>query len=207
MYNPTEKRNESLVRASRRNSGSWTALLGTHVTHATAPNSDISFEHFPTMRVNLHKGTAEETDTDHERPAGDGTNAEDGVANGNVQAVLGEPAVGGVHGALVGGHFLKVLLGVDLVELIWGYGGGVHVDDVERSRQALLALGLGLGHLEVEDGGGAGRPGRAKNAIVLAVQQTEVRGGRIGGEKEDGFLDCDGQMLKGIDVRLRLVLH
>lgn len=96
-----------------------------------------------------------------------------------------------MHGALVGGHLLEVLLGVDLVEFLGSHGGGVHVDDVERSGQALLALGLGLGHLVVENGRGAGGPGSAEDALVLAVQQTEVRGGRVGGEKEDGFLNYD----------------
>lgn len=78
---------------------------------------------------------------------------------------------------------------------------------MERSGQALLALGLGLGQLEVVDGGGAGGPGGAEDALVLAVQQTEAGGGRVSGEEEDGFLDCDDEMLDGVGVRLGPVLH
>lgn len=157
--------------------------------------------------VNLHNVTTEETNTNHERPAGDSADAEYRIAKGNDQAVLGEPAVGGVQGTLVGGLLLEVLLGVDLVEFLRCHGGGVHVDDVEGSGQALMALGLGLGDLEVVDGGGAGGPGCAENALVLAIQHAEVRGGRVGGEKEDGFLDCADEMLNGVAVRLRFVLH
>jgi hypothetical protein len=60
---------------------------------------------------------------------------------------------------------------------------------VQGSREALLVSGLGLGNLVVVDGGGTGGPGSAENALLLAVQQTEVGGGRIGREEKDGFLD------------------
>jgi hypothetical protein len=62
----------------------------------------------------------------------------------------------------------------------------VHVDDVERSGSA--AFSLGLGDLEVVDGGSSGGPDGAKDAVLLTVQQTEVGRGGIGGEKEGGFL-------------------
>lgn len=137
----------------------------------------------------LHNGTAEETDRNHEGPAGDGADRPDEVAKGNVQLVLGEPAVGGVQSALVGLDLLEVLLGVNLVQLLGGNGGGVHVNDVERSGETLLTLGLSLWHLEVEDGGSASGPGRAKDALFLTVQQTKVRGGWVGREEEDGFLE------------------
>jgi hypothetical protein len=77
---------------------------------------------------------------------------------------------------------------VNLVKLLGRDGGAVHVEDVERGRQALLALGLGLGQLEVVDRGGAGGPGRAENALLLTVQQTKVGGGRVGSEEESRFL-------------------
>lgn len=102
--------------------------------------------------------------------------------------VLGEPAVGGVHGTLVGLDLLVGLLGVNLVQLLGGDGGGVHVDNVERSGETLLTLGLGLGQFEVEDGGGTGGPGGAENALFLTVQQTKVGGSRVGREEKDGFL-------------------
>lgn len=141
----------------------------------------------------VHDGTAEETDGNHEGPAGDGADGPDGVAEGNVQLVLGEPAVGGVEGTLIGGSLLESLLGVNLVQLLGGDGGGVHVDDVERGRQTCLALRLGLGHLEVEDRGSTGGPSRAEHALFLTVQLTKVGGGGVGGEEEDGFLEgCDG---------------
>lgn len=139
-------------------------------------------------QVNLHNSAAEETDENHKSPAGNGAKRPDGVAEGHVELVLGEPAVRGVEGTLVGVNLLESLLGVNLVKLLGCDGGAVHVEDVERGRQALLALGLGLGKLEVVDGGGAGGPGRAENALLLTVQQTKVGGGRVGGEEESRFL-------------------
>jgi hypothetical protein len=59
---------------------------------------------------------------------------------------------------------------------------------VERSGETLLTLGLGLGQLEVEDGGSTGGPGGAENALFLTVQQAKVGGGRVGREEKDGFL-------------------
>jgi hypothetical protein len=70
---------------------------------------------------------------------------------------------------------------------------------VQGSGQTLLAFRLGLGDLVVVDGGSPGRPGGAENAVLLAVQQTEVGRGRVGGEEEDGFLD-DGKILDGDDA-------
>jgi hypothetical protein len=49
---------------------------------------------------------------------------------------------------------------------------------VERSGETLLALRLGLGQLEVEDGGSASGPSRAEDALFLTVQQTKV--GEVG---------------------------
>lgn len=97
-----------------------------------------------------------------------------------------------MQSTLVGLDLLEVLLGVDLVQLLGGHGGGVQVDDVERSGETLLALRLGLGQLEVEDGGSASGPSRAEDALFLTVQQTKVGGGWVGGEEKDGFLEiCD----------------
>lgn len=87
------------------------------------------------------------------------------------------------------GNLLELLLGVNLVELLWGHSGGVHVKDVQGSGEALLVDGLSLGNLVVVDGGSAGGPGGAENALRLAVQQTKVGGGGVGGEEKDGFLD------------------
>lgn len=107
-------------------------------------------------KQDLHEGTAEEADADHEHPAGDGANAVDEVAKGQSQVVLGDPAVDGVESSLVGRDLLEFLLGVDLVELLWRDSGGVHVDDVQGGGEALLVDGLGLGNLVVVDGGSTG---------------------------------------------------
>lgn len=136
-----------------------------------------------------HEGTAEEADTEHEHPAGDGANAVNKVTKGQSEVVLGDPTVGRVESALVSRNLLIVLLGVDLVKLFRCHGGGVHIDDMKGSRKALLVSGLGLGNLVVPDGGSTGRPGGAKNTLRLAVQHAKVGGGRVGGEEEDGFLD------------------
>lgn len=116
-----------------------------------------------------HDGTAEETDTNHEQPAGNSTNGVDGVANGHEQLVLSEPAVSGVESTGVLGGILVGLLRVDLLEVLRGNGGGVLVDDVQWGGQTLLALRLGLGDLVVVDGGSTGGPGSAKNAFLLTV--------------------------------------
>jgi hypothetical protein len=78
---------------------------------------------------------------------------------------------------------------VNLVKLLRGDGGGVHVDDVERGRQTRLTLGLSLGHLEVEDGGSTGGPSRAENALFLTVHLAKVGSGGVGGEEENRFLE------------------
>ena len=144
-----------------------------------------------------HNGTAKETDTNHEQPAGNSTNGEDGVAKGHEQLVLSQPAVSGVESAGVLSGILVDLLGVDLVEVLGGDGGGVHIDDMQWGGQTLLALRLGLGDLVVVDGGSTGGPGSTKNAVVLTVQQTEVGGSRIGREEKDGFLDDDQILATG----------
>lgn len=139
-----------------------------------------------------HDGSAEETDTDHEHPARDSADTVDEVTERNVQVVLSEDTVGRVEEALVGRALSVLLLGVDLVQILSGNGGGIHVDKVEVGRETLFALWLGLGNLEVVDGGRAGGPGRAQDALLLAVQQTEVRRGGVGREEEDGFLQSMG---------------
>lgn len=93
-----------------------------------------------------------------------------------------------MEGTLVGVNLFESLLGVNLVKLLGCDGGAVYVDDVERGGQALLALGLGLRQLEVVDGGGTGRPGRAEDPLLLTVQETKVGGGGIGSEEESRFL-------------------
>jgi hypothetical protein len=62
------------------------------------------------------------------------------------------------------------------------------VDNAEGSRGALLASGLLLGDLVILHGGGAGGPGGAQNLVGLAVQVSEVRGGGVSREEQDGFL-------------------
>lgn len=134
----------------------------------------------------LHESTAEHGNTDHEHPAGNSTDSVEGVSDRDVQLVLGEPAVSGVHSALVGLNLLEVLLRVDLVKLLGSDGGVVHVDDVHGSGSATFSLGLR--DLEVVDSGGTGRPDGAKDALLLTVQETEVGRGGISREKEGGFL-------------------
>lgn len=133
-----------------------------------------------TFEVYSHHGTAEETDTNHEHPARDGTESPDHVTHRDAELVLRNPAINGVESTLVGGELLVVLLGVNLVDSLGGDGGSVQVQVVERSGGALLASGLLLGKLVVHDGGSAGRPGGAEHLVRLAVQITEVRRIRIG---------------------------
>lgn len=137
---------------------------------------------------NSHEGTAEEADADHEKPAGDGTEAVDDISKREQKVVLSEPAVRGVKRTVVGRGLLPDLLRVDLVDGLRGHGGRVQVDSVEGSVGALLTK-LGLGHLEEPDRRSTGTPSRAKNLVLFAVQLTEVRGGRIGGEEKHGFLN------------------
>lgn len=96
---------------------------------------------------------------------------------------------------LVRRDLLVGLLGVDLVDGLGGDGGGVQVDGAEGSRGALA--GLLLGNLVVLNGRRAGGPGGAENLVGLAVQVSEMGGGRVGREEKDGFLDVD-QYLKGV---------
>lgn len=147
-----------------------------------------------TGKLDLHDSAAEETDTNHEHPAGNDANVVDSVTKGHVQVVPSQPAIGGVQGTLVSRNLLEVLLGVDLVELLRSNGGGVHVDEVERSGQALFTFRLSLGDLVVEDGGSTGGPDGTENALFLAVQQTKVRGGWVGSEEEGGFLHCEDEI-------------
>jgi len=155
MYMPERKiifvKSKPLVSTSRSRS-SRTAVV-TQVVHTAT-----------------HDIAAEEADTDHEQPAGNRADGKDGIAKGHEQLVLGQPAVGGVEGALVLRDLLEVPLGVDLIQLLGGDGGGVHVDNVQRNGQTPLAFGQGLGDLVVIDGGSAGRPGGAENAVFFAVQ-------------------------------------
>jgi len=144
-----------------------------------------------TARFDLHHGTAEETDTNHEQPAGNSTKTPDDVAKRDVELVLSEPAVNGVERTLVDRSLLVSLLGVDLVDGLGGDGGGVQVDSAERSRSTLLAGGLLLGDLVVLHGGSAGGPSGAKDLVGFAVQVSKVRGGGINREEKDGFLDCE----------------
>lgn len=139
-------------------------------------------------QINLHESTAEEADADHEEPAGDGTEAVDDISKREQKVVLSKPAIRGVKRTIVRSGLLVDLLRVDLVDGLRGHGGRVQVDSVEGSGGALLTK-LGLGHLEVPDRRSTGTPGRAKNLVLFAVQLTEVRGGRIGGEQKHGFLN------------------
>lgn len=85
----TSKKRTDLVRASSGGStGSVTGGTGT----------------------TAHEGTAEETDTNHEQPAGDSAETPDDVAKGNVELVLGEQTVNGVEDTLVRRDLLVGLL-------------------------------------------------------------------------------------------------
>lgn len=97
-----------------------------------------------------------------------------------------------MHSTLIQRALLIVLLGVDLVQLLGSNGGGVRVDDVQRSGWALFTFGLRLGDLVVVDGRGAAGPDGAENAVLFAVQQSKVGGSSVRREKEDRFLDEDG---------------
>lgn len=94
-----------------------------------------------------------------------------------------------MESTLVDGGLLVGLLAVDIVDNLGGNGGRVQVNSVKGSRGALLAGGTLLGDLEVVHGRGAGRPDGAKDLVGLAVQVSEVRRGRVGGEQKDGFLE------------------
>jgi hypothetical protein len=137
---------------------------------------------------NSHEGTAEQGDTNHEHPARDGTETPDEVAQGNVQVVLGKPAIDGMQSTLVGGDIMIHLLPVDLVDLIGSDGSRVEIEDVERSGRLYLADLGSLGNLIVEDGGSAGGPDGAQDGGRLAVHETEVRRDGIRSEQESGFL-------------------
>jgi hypothetical protein len=83
------------------------------------------------------------------------------------------------------------------------------VDSAEGSRGALLAGGTLLGNLEVVHGRGAGRPDGAKDLVGLAIQVSEVRRGRVGGEQKDGFLEVGSVIRFGTwkDASLGINLH
>lgn len=149
------------------------ALRGpSYVTHTTAPNFPCQNSNIRLYgdKIHLHDRAAEETDANHEQPAGDSANGVDGVAERDVQVELGEPAVSRVQSTLVGRGLLVSLLGMNLVQLLGSDSGGIHIDDVERGRQALLVSRLRLRNLEVVDGGRAAGPGGTEDPLIFTVK-------------------------------------
>ena len=139
------------------------------------------------QRHNLHKGPANEADTNHKGPAGDNTQAVDGIADGDKEAILGESTVRRVQDAFVWCNVIVPLLAVDLEDVLRGNGGGVQSHAVESGSRAFLAE-LSLGNTEVPDRGSSGTPGRTQDLVVLAVEISEVRRFLVGGEQGDRLL-------------------
>lgn len=99
---------------------------------------------------NLHDRPAEEANTDHKEPAGNNAETKEDVTERNVQAVLSEPAIKRVEGALVGFLALPCLIGMDLVDDFRSNGRGVQVVEVDWSRGTGLAWN-GNWNLEVPE--------------------------------------------------------
>lgn len=202
IYNRKEQPKGYLVSAT---GGSSTRGIACRA-RTTAPNSEVRQETKQTARVDLHHGTAEETDADHEQPAGNSAEAPDDVSQRDIELVLGEQAVNGVERTLVRRNLLIGLLGVNLVDSLGSDGGRVEVDGAEGSESALLASRLFLGDLVVLHGWGAGGPGGAQNLVGFAVQVSEVRGGGVSREEEDGFLVIMVRSHFGVKTRRGIVL-
>lgn len=113
---------------------------------------------------NSHYRPAAHADNNHEKPARDYSKAVNDVAQRHKKAIFSEPAICRVECALIGGSVLVVLLGMDLVDCLRGDCGRVHVDDVQRSRWALLG-GLSLWNLEVPDGWSTSGPGGTEKLV------------------------------------------
>lgn len=139
------------------------------------------------QRHNLHKGPAHEADANHKGPAGDNTQAIDGIADGDKEAIFRQSAVRRVQETLIGGNVIIPFLAVDLEDVFRGNGGGVQRHAVESGCRAFLA-DLSLGNTEVPHRGSTSTPGRTQDLVVLAVQISEVRRFFVGSEQGDRLL-------------------
>lgn len=144
------------------------------------------------IEENLHHRPANETDEDHEEPAGNDAESVDSIAQRDVESVLSDPSICWVQVTLVSGNIEVGLLGVDIVDVSSGNSGRVQVDHMKRRGGTFRSI-LGLGNLEVPITGGACSPSRAKNLVFLAVQVTQIRRSRVGREQKNGFLALESQ--------------
>lgn len=85
-------------------------------------------------------------------------------------------------------RLLVGLLRVNLVDGLGGDGGGVQVDGAQGGWRA--STSLLLGELVVLHRRRTGGPSGTQDLVGLAIQVSQVGGGRVGRKQEDGFLDA-----------------
>lgn len=132
--------------------------------------------------MHLHESPGEEGNTNHHSPAGNETEAPDGVPEWDTETELSKLTVKWVEVSLVRDLLLVLGLGVDGSNLSSGDRGSVKRENVD------IGGGLGLvclrvGELHVQDSWGTKSPGVAENRVGLAAQDGHVRRvGRCGDE-------------------------
>jgi hypothetical protein len=177
----------SATSGSGRSGGSTT--LG---THSLAPVADISTLYLwhTNETSNLHEGSGEEGNTNHQSPAGHDRETVNDPTKGNGKTSLSKHTVERMEEALIGSVLLESLVGNNLDKVLSRNGGAVHGEVVDSGGRSGL-IGKRLGKLDVDDAGGTGTPCIAQLRFLLAVQATELRTAGDSGEKGDSLGPLD----------------
>jgi len=139
-------------------------------------------------KENLHHGAAAKGHNKHEKPVGNQVHGPHKVTEGDSQTILGELAVGGVEPSA--GMAMELVLATRGLKGDQSVGGGG--GQVESLAVDLDGRGLGK-HIKDVKTRRAGRPGVAKNGLVVAVQVGHMRGvfeeRKLGSGLVEGLLD------------------
>lgn len=134
--------------------------------------------------IDLHHGSAEERNANHEQPARNDSENPENVTEGHSEAVLGERAVKWMEVALIKRLVLVLLGRKEISEGLHAGGGSVQALDVDVNWRRWC------GDLDDPQRWGTGSPAIAEHWLVVAIEVCEIWRGWVDGPESSSLVEC-----------------